>query len=222
MRFALVHSPVVGPSTWRWTADALGSAGHEVVVPDLRDAAVDGQPDAVIAAAVAAVPPRWSPLVLVGHSGAGSFLPSIAERLGGRVRHLVWVDARLPPLEGRTTPGGDFLGQLRALAVEGVLPRWSAWWGEGVMEGLVNDLDRRRKLYAEMPELPLAFFESPIDVPERWTDTPGAFLLLSGPYRDDAERARTLGWPTIERLGGHLDIVNHPHDIARAIVELAS
>jgi len=36
-----------------------------------------------------------------------------------------------------------------------------------------------------------------------------------------AERSRALGWPTVERLGGHLDIVNDPHGIARTIIELA-
>lgn len=31
--FVLGHSPLVGPSTWRWVAEELGSRGHRVVVP---------------------------------------------------------------------------------------------------------------------------------------------------------------------------------------------
>jgi hypothetical protein len=76
------------------------------------------------------------------------------------------------------------------------------------METLVRDADRRLELEAEMPANPLVFFESSMEVPEGWCETRGAFLLLSESYRGDAERSRTLGWPTVERLGGHLDIVN--------------
>jgi pimeloyl-ACP methyl ester carboxylesterase len=197
MRFVLVHSPLVGPTTWRWTTDSLSAAGHEVVVPDLRDAAAGGRPDALIAAAVAQVPSRWISLVVVGHSGAGSFLPSVSERLGGRATRLVFVDAGLPPHDCPATPSGDFLDQLRALAVDGVLPRWSAWWGDGVMEMLVNDADRRADVEAEMREIPLAFFESAVKVPRRWWERPGAFLLLSEAYHADAERARSDDRPSI-------------------------
>lgn len=90
------------------------------------------------------------------------------------------------------------------------------------MEMLVPAVDRRVELEAEMPEIPLAFFDAGFDVPEGWCQARGSFLLLSEPYRDDAERARSLRWPTVDRLGGHLDIANYPDRIARIILELAS
>jgi hypothetical protein len=220
MQFALFHSPLVGPTTWRWVAGSLVAAGHEVTVPDLRDAAVTGDPDAMIAAAATAIPRGWSTPVLVGHSGFGSILPPVADRLGERSPKIVFVDAGLPPCEGPAMPSADLLDHLRTLAVNGVLPKWSTWWGEGAMEMLVPADDRRAELEAEMPEIPLAFFESPFDLPEGWCQMRGFFLLLSEPYRDDAMRARSLGWPTVDRLGGHLDIVNDPDRIAHMIVEL--
>lgn len=222
MQFALFHSPLVGPTTWRWVAGSLVAAGHDVAVPDLRDAAVSGDPHLLIAAAATALPRRWPTPVLVGHSGFGSILPSVAERLGGRALRIVFVDAGLPPCEGPVTASADFLDQLRGLAIDGVLPKWSTWWGEGVMEMLVPAEDRRAALDAEMPEIPLAFFESAFDVPDGWCQTRGSFLQLSEPYREDAERAHSLGWPTVDRPGGHLDIVNDPDGIARTIVELAT
>lgn len=222
MQFALFHSPLVGPTTWRWVAGSLAATGHDVLVPDLREAAVAGDPEKMIAAAATAVPHGWSTPILVGHSGFGSILPSVAKRLGGRSPKIVFVDAGLPPCEGPATPSADFLEQLRQLAVDGVLPKWSTWWGEGVMEMLVPALDRRRELEAEMPEVPLAFFESPFEVPEGWCETRASFLLLSEPYRDDASRAGALGWPTVERLGGHLDIATDADDIAAMIVGLVS
>ena len=59
------------------------------------------------------------------------------------------------------------------------------------------------------------------DVPAGWCDTAASFLLLSEAYRADFERARARGWATIERLGGHLDIVNDADAIAGTIIELA-
>jgi hypothetical protein len=89
------------------------------------------------------------------------------------------------------------------------------------METLVPDDDRRCELEAEMPHIPLRYFESRFEVPRGWCDIEISFLLLSEPYRADARRARELGWPTIERMGNHLDVATDPEGIARRIVDLA-
>src|SRR5439155_9063296 len=145
MTLLLVHSPVVGPTVWRWVAEALSSSHHDVVVPDVRQAALSGDPLKVIEAALYAAPPE--PSVVVGHSGAGAFLPSIAAGLPSPTR-LAFVDAGLPPCEGEATASAEFLDQLRSLAVDGVLPKWSTWWGDGVMEALVPDDKRRSSIEA--------------------------------------------------------------------------
>lgn len=218
MEFVLVHSPLVGPRTWRWVAEVLSAAGHGVVVPDLRAAALTGRPQEFIAAAASAVPLAWSRPVLVGHSGAGLYLPLISE--AADAAQLVFVDAGLPPREGPAAVGGDFLDRLRSRAVDGALPRWSTWWGDTLMRMLVPDDARRADIEVEMPEVPLAFFESAVDLPGGWEAGRGAYGLLSEAYRDDAVRARSLGWPLIERLGGHLDLVNDPDAIAQSVTEL--
>ena len=46
--------------------------------------------------------------------------------------------------------------QLRALASDGVLAPWSAWFGEDAMSDLVPDERVRAALEAEMPRLPLS------------------------------------------------------------------
>src|SRR5947207_9417781 len=146
MKFVLVHSPLAGPTTWRWVADTLSRAGHETIVPDLRAVAASGQPGAVISTTAALVPQEWAAAVIVGHSGAGSIIPSIAATLGRRTARMVFVDAGLPPCEGRVTPSADFLEQLRALAGEGHLAKWSTWWGDGVMESRVPARHQRAEL----------------------------------------------------------------------------
>jgi pimeloyl-ACP methyl ester carboxylesterase len=219
VRFILVHSPLVGPATWRWVAEALRSSGHDVAMPDLRGAAITGAPHAVVRAALQLRAKR--PTVLVGHSGAGFVLPSIAAGLDPPVRRLVFVDAGVPPCEGEATPSADFIEQLRSLAPDGSLPKWSTWWGESVMENLVPDAARRAEIEAEMPAVPLAFFETAMPLPVGWCEGPGAFVLLSEPYRRDADTARSLGWPVVEDIGNHLDIVNDPESLARDLVALA-
>lgn len=69
---------------------------------------------------------------------------------------------------------------------------------------------------------------SPLVGPATWSpmrvpvgcDAPGAFLLLSEAYRRDANTASSLGWPVVEHLGRHLDIVNAPELLAEALVGL--
>jgi hypothetical protein len=87
------------------------------------------------------------------------------------------------------------------------------------MERLIPDEDARREVEAQLPQLPLTFYETPVALPDNWCDTPGAFVLLSESYRQDAATAASMGWPTIERLGTHLDVVNHPDRVAQTLTE---
>ena len=218
MRFLLVHSPAVGPSTWRWVANALHSRGHEAILPNLVAAAMTGDPLAFGHAAAKAVD-GGGEITVVGHSAAGVILPLVAT-LAPNVRRLVFVDATVPPCEGTSSVGGELLEALRALATQGVLPVWSEWWGEGVLPALVPDDGRRREIELELPTLPLAFFEASIELPPAWCTGEGAFVLLSEFYRSDAERAAGLGWPVIERPGAHLDMANDEEAIAGILVAL--
>jgi hypothetical protein len=218
VRFVLVHSPVVGPSTWRWVAETLRSAGHDVVVPDLVGAAATGAPD-VFAAGVVACCGSGDDTVVAAHSGAGAVLPSVIANLIVRPRRVVFVDAGLPPCAGRFTAGGGFLPTLRGLATAGVLPRWSQWWAPEMLAKLVPDPGRRNVIEVELPRIPLAWYEATIEVPPGWCRAADcAYVLLSDAYRDDAARAAELGWQVVERPGTHLDIVSDDLAIAEILV----
>lgn len=219
MSILLVHSPLVGPSTWAPVADALTALGHGVSVPDLRAAVKSGDPQMFIDAARERV--SASTTVIAGHSGAGYFLPSIAAA-SSTSPQLLFVDAGIPPTRGSVTPSGDFIERLRTLSSDGLLPRWSTWWGEGVMERLVPDSGVRARLEAELVEVPLGFYEQSVDLPDLWHDAPSRYLLLSEGYRSEATTAISWGWPTRELLGAHLDLVNHPEMIARSMLELCA
>ncbi|MCA1675583.1 MAG: hypothetical protein LC799_26525 [Actinobacteria bacterium] len=187
-------------------------------MPNLVAAATSADPSSFAQTAGSALHAQEN-IVIVGHSASGPILPVVAGSRPG-VR-LVFVAATLPPCEGTGTAGGQFLEALRGLATNGVLPVWSQWWGEGVLQLLVHDETRRREIELELPRVPLAFFEAPIALPTSWCARGGAFLLLSEFYRADATTAAALGWSVVERPGGHLDVVNDEEAIAGIIEELA-
>ncbi|HJR25690.1 MAG TPA: hypothetical protein VJ804_09465 [Acidimicrobiales bacterium] len=184
-------------------------------MPDLRPPSTSGDPAAFLSAAGAAAPGVWRRPLVVGHSGAGFFLSSIAATVGAA--HTVYVDAGLAPGPGRHMPGADFLGQLRDLTEDGVLRPWSTWWGEGTMRFLIPDDERRRVVEQELPRVPLRFYETAVELSAPTGSSESSYVLLSETYRPEAERAVELGWTVTVRLGGHLDLVNDPQPIAAAL-----
>ena len=218
----LIHSPLVGPTTWRWVADELTTAGHDVVVPTLVDAAATGSAQHCITAVADQINVSADDTVLVGHSGAGPLLPLIAAATRRHPSRLVFVDAGIPPTSGETAlVPEDFAEHLRSIARDGLLPPWSDWFGPDTMNELIPDPARRRAAVADMPPLPLRYFDTRVTMPVGWSTTEvGAYILLSDPYRPDATEAHARGWPVVEMEGNHLDLVNRPAEVAAAIASL--
>lgn len=210
-----MHSPVTGPSTWRWVAAELARRGHRAGVPAVP--AVGHWRE--FADSVAAQAEPGDGAVLVGHSGAGPLLAQIAARIGAS--SLIFVDADVPPDTGEAElMPADILTQLRTIAVDGLLPPWSAWFGPEVMRELVPDAARRAIVTAELPRLPLCYFEARVPAPIGWTAAHGGYVLLSDAYAAAAGVAAARGWPVVRQLGGHLDLVTRPDVVADAIVSV--
>jgi len=132
-----VHSPLVGPATWQPVAAELRRRGVEVAVPCLVEPASRGDWHGCVDAAAGGALPGST---LVAHSGAGPLLPVIASRLASPAVRLVFVDAGVPPALGHASlASSEFLAHLRTLAIDGRLPKWSEWFGDGAMDGLVPD-----------------------------------------------------------------------------------
>jgi hypothetical protein len=217
-RFVLVHSPVTGPSTWRWVAAELAARGHQVSVPAVG--AVRHWPE--FADAVAAQSGDGGDVVLVGHSGAGPLLPQIAAAMD--VGSLIFVDADIPPDHGEAgLMPSEILADLRKIAVDGILPPWSEWFGPAVMRELVPDTERRAVITAELPRVPLSYFEASVPVPAGWTSAACGYVLLSDEaYGGQAGAAEARGWPVVRLDGGHLDLVTKPAQVAAAIADVVA
>lgn len=217
----LVHSPLVGPLTWRPVAERMAAQGYAALCPSLSVPMAGAPPYvAAITATVAAQVRRAGvagPVVLVGHSGAGPLLPALADELHVEVYGLVYVDSLLPQ------PGATWFDRapaqlsehLHRLASEGFLPPWHLWFDPGAVEETLPDPELRARFVAELPRVPLAYFQETAPA-TRWSG-PGAYLRFSDGYRSDAEQARLRGWPVVEHHGSHLLMLTEPDGVASAL-----
>jgi pimeloyl-ACP methyl ester carboxylesterase len=219
----LVHSPLVGPGTWRALAPRLEAHGYEVLVPDLRGALRAEPPlyfriGRLIAETIDA---SRGEIALIVHSGAGALVPMLA-RGNKRVRRAIFVDALLPHPGKRwfDTAPPDLVTHLRSQAKAGNLPRWHRWWPRGAIEAIVPDETTRAAFIAELHEVPLAYLEeaAPLgDVPRGVTC---AYLQLSTACMPQAGEAERRGWP-VRRLDlNHLALLTHPAAVEAEVMEL--
>jgi hypothetical protein len=221
-RLLLVHSPLVGPSTWELVARELTESGYDTAVVDLTGTVVSGPPYGLRQAQLIARDSAGRPTILIGHSGAGPLLPA-AGMIIGRVLGYIFVDAGLP------TPGQSWMDaaplelaeQLKQTADDkGWLPAWPDWWSDAVLHQLLPDPATRQHFVQECPRLPLDMFEEVRTPVAQWPDAPAGYLQLSEGYQKEATRARELGWPVAEQPSHHLAMVTEPGRIAKSLREL--
>lgn len=223
--FALVHSPLTGPSAWEPVAGALRGRGVRVAVPTLGEAFAAGPPyhPAVAAAVGRRLAAADGAVTLVAHSGAGALLPAVAEAVPG-VGGAVFVDALLPH------PGASWFDTVPAamrerlldLAEGGLLPKWSDWFGPEAMAGLLPDAGQRERFVAELPRVPLEYFRETAPDPRSWPPERCAYVRLSGTYGEQAAEAERRGWPVRVFDGDHLSIMTRPDEVADLLVEAAT
>lgn len=202
--FALVHSPLVGPLTWGPVADRL-----DAMVPSL----VDLKPPYWRSVAERVAAAITEPVILVAHSNAGLFVPVIAE--AAPVAGCLIVDGRLP---GRTGRMNDFLRSM--VRGDGLLPPWTEWWGDADAAALFPDEQTRAAVSAEVPRLPIGYFEEQIPVPPGWDAKPCGYLRFSEAYVAEAEEAARRGWAVEHLPGLHLHQLVDPDAVAERIVAM--
>ena len=142
----IVHSPLVGPATMIPLADQLEACGLTADVPDLRTA-VESSETLLQRAVDAAIGVD----VVIGHSGAGAFLPAIAAE--AKASMIVFVDAVVPEADDAFTPSRQFVEFLDTVpTADGLMAPWNEWWPPEVMAQLVPDPAQRRRIASEIRE----------------------------------------------------------------------
>ena len=216
----LLHSPLVGPLTWQPAVTSLHAAGYHLAVPSLTGVVDTGPPSyRKLAGRVAETIRQANPtgaMVLIGHSGAGALLPAAAEATATPVAAVVFVDAILPHpgVSWFETAPPVLREQLRGLASDGQLPAWHQWFPPEVVTELLPEEDLRRRFIAELPRLPLAYFEERAPVVSGWPPARCGYLRLSGAYDGVADEAERHGWLVVREPADHLAMLTRPATIA--------
>jgi len=221
LTFVLVHSPLVGPFTWRPVAAALSRRGITALTP--RVASDSGAPYWEWHARSVAEQMRdidaEREIVLVGHSGAGAFLPAIRQLSGHPVAAYVFVDAGLPS-DGtpRLGPGPSRERMQTIYERGGRFPSWT----DDDLKDAVPDGDMRRQLLADVRPQPWEFWLEPIPVFKGWPDAPCAYLRFgkNPSYDQPAEQAQRLGWQFMELQGDHFHMLVEPELVTDALLTL--
>lgn len=224
----LIHSALVGPTTWSLVAEELRQRGCVAVTPSLHDARCSSgsywqRHVNCVSSALRGVPIEQH-LVLVAHSGAGPLLPAIGKAVAQSVAAYVFVDAALPGHDGQSRLDlfdGNEAERFRAAATGGMIP--AVWRSDALLKNVgVEDAEFRQRFSAEVPDVPLAVYEEALPVPSDWPDAPCGYLRFSDPYENDAQEARSLGWPVRELPGGHFHMLVEPAAVTDALPDLVS
>lgn len=222
--FVLLHSPLVGPLTWRLVAPELRRRTEEALIPTLSDSRQAGEPfwkqhASSVSEALTQIPDS-TPLILTGHSGAGPLLPAIRQALPNPVRAYVFVDAGIPQ------HGATRLDLMRSED-----PRWAEefqkfledgghfpTWSFDDLQAVIPDAALRREMIDELQPRGLDFFTEPIPVFEGWPDAPCVYIQFSAAYDHPAAQASKARWQYRSLEAGHFHMLVDPERVADVMI----
>ncbi|GIJ46921.1 esterase [Virgisporangium aliadipatigenens] len=233
--FVLVHGGWQGAWCWDGVRDALHAEGHRTLAPTWLGA-VDGRPltpeETTINAAGARITRAVAEaagdddVVLVGHSGGGAIVQSVADRFAHRVSRVIYVDAVVLRdgeafVDVMPFPEG-FAGADAPIDAVAPAPP-SAWWGESFMNGASPELieETARRLI----DVPLVSLTRPVHLPRYWQSEPSAgYVFLRDDIAVPAEvwrgMAERLSDPAVfECDGPHQAMLTHPRQLAKVLID---
>jgi pimeloyl-ACP methyl ester carboxylesterase len=233
----LVHGAWSDASAWQSTAERLTAAGHQVAAPDLPAHGADHTDpsatslDGYIATVIATAEALGGPVVLVGHSMAGTVISSVAEQRPDLVTHLVYLAAFLLPsgqsLYGftQTSPGMSTSALGPALRPgDGVLGIDPDQFIDVFCAGAPDAL-AQAALTSLRPD-PLAPLGTPITVTDqRWGSVPRSYIHTTADRcvspESQSEMVAAVGvGATCSLDAPHLAMMSHPAEVVEAIVGL--
>jgi hypothetical protein len=226
--YVLIHSPLVGPLTWRLVADQMRQKRLNVSVPTLVDSPDTKEPfwkqHAESVSQTLAQIPKDTFITLVAHSGAGPLLPVIRQLLVNPVNAYVFVDTGIPQdgasrLDLMKSEDPEWAEQFQEeLESGGYFPNWSF----DDLQEVIPDEALRMQMVAEIRPRGLAFFTEPIPVFDGWPDAPCIYIQFSAPYKHPATQALQAGWDTYEMEAGHFHMLVDPQAVTNLIVKAVS
>lgn len=225
MNIVLVHGAWHGGWCWKKLVPLLAGAGHRVLTPTLtglgeRAHLLSPSLDLTTHIGDVVAVLEYEDLhdvTLVGHSYGGMVITGVEDRVGGRLAHLVYLDAFLPE------PG-------KALADYAPLPptREDGWRvpppGAPPRFGVTDERDVAW-MDARLGDQPLRTFTERLTASPRSTQPRHSFIQCTAAsfFAEAARRAKQWGFETRELAeAGHDAMITRPEALARLLVELGT
>ena len=226
MKFVLVHGGWQGGWAWDAVASELESRGHEAFAPTLRGL-TEGDADRagvtvtdMAAGLIEEIKRRGlDAFVLVGHSGGGPVAQLVVDRLGYRVRRIMFMSAWV-------LRDGQSINDVKLVnaphTTDTTVPMDPDLWATKFMQDATP-----QQLAAVIPRLvpsPIGWFDQRIELP-RFFDLhlPSSYIFL----RHDLSAPRELFQQMADRLdnplivecdGSHQAMLTRPAAVADALI----
>jgi pimeloyl-ACP methyl ester carboxylesterase len=233
----LVHGAWSDASAWDVVRGQLIASGHQVAAPNLpahgsdTTAPAQASLDGYVATVIAAAEQLGGPVVLVGHSMAGTVISSVAEQRPELVSHLVYLAAFALP-SGQSLYG--FTQTSPGMASSSLGPALRP--GDGVLgvdpDQFINvfcadaPADRARAALDALRPDPLAPLGTPITVTDaRWGSVPRSYIHTADDRcvspASQAEMVAAIAMGAVRTISAsHLAMLSQPDAVTAAIVEL--
>ncbi|MFE9173003.1 alpha/beta fold hydrolase [Streptomyces kebangsaanensis] len=226
--FVLVAGAWLGAWAWDEVAPGLREAGHEVHAVTLSGLAERKGVPAGLRTHVQDIVGHVErhdlrDVVLVGHSYAGIPVGQAAERIGDRLRRVVFVDSGVP------VDGQSFLSSFDSAPVRQALDANDGLWpplppAEYAGQELTGEQIER--IVTEGTPHPGASLTEPAVLKRPLGELPATYVkcLLDGaePMPPVAELLKSERWELVEMDTGHWPMFSRPRELARVLAESAA
>jgi pimeloyl-ACP methyl ester carboxylesterase len=233
--FILVQGAWIGSWYWKRVRQQLQAAGHDVFTPTLTGLAdrshlltPDVNLDTHILDVVNLI--RWEELtdvVLCGHSYGGCVVTGVADRVPGRIRSLIYLDAFVPEdgenLAQHVPP--DQYNQL----MEGMRIAGEGWKVPPIPAEAFNvNAADREWLTRQYTMHPVGCFEQRIKLTGRINEIKNVTYILAegfvhgSPFPPFYEKAKAKGWNTFTMTCGHIAMLDQPEELTKILLQAAN
>jgi pimeloyl-ACP methyl ester carboxylesterase len=235
--FVLVHGAWHGGWCWAEVAALLRGRGARVFTPTMTGlgerrhlrAAYQGLETFITDITAVIEREELSDIILVGHSFGGMVVTGVADRMPGRIRHIVYLDAAVPA-DGHSmiaAPGvpaevvEQITSGLRALTTDG---EWMAPVPLDVLGLAAEPEPLRQRIARGMSEHPLSSWTDVLHFQNGGPRAPRTYILCTQPqmeqtsfpahYAAARSGAYGPGWTTHTVATGHEAMLTQPAAVA--------
>lgn len=234
--FVLVPGAWLGSWVWRKITPKLREMGHQVydvTLTGMGDRVHLASPDLGMETAIQDVInvleyEDLHDVVLVGHSFAGKVIAAVQDRIPGRIRMLLFMDAVIPEKKEGPQGGVNFFPEEVADMLRNEAKEHGEEWRLPLVDGTLVDLDDiqgedRKWFLSKITKWPMKLIFDDISVGRNYFGCRKAYILCTN-GGDDVDAIVKKGLDGEHRIvdSFHYPMISKPDDLIKAMLELTS